>query len=117
MSDQAVTIVEKHPGLTVVRVQPERIDERSLAAMRAEVAAAGAGAPELPVALDLAKVAFMPSLSLGGLIQLAQVFKARQQRLVLVNLQAAVRETLVVTRLDRLFEIHHDLSSLTGGAG
>ncbi len=114
MPDQPVTIIEKLPDMVVVHVQPEKIDEYNLSVLRTETAAAGAESPSLPVALDLAKVAFMPSLSLGGLIQLSQLFKSRKQRLVLVALQPNVRETLVLTRLDRLFEIHSDLSALSG---
>lgn len=113
MPDPAVTIIETLPGIVVVRVQPETIDEASLAALRVETAAAGAAAPNHLVALDLSRVSFLPSLILGGLIQLAQVFKSRKQRLVLVGLQSSVRETLLVTRLDRVFEIQHDLAALT----
>lgn len=117
MSDSAVTIVERHPNVVVVHVQPETLDERNLAAVRANASAAGAESPQLPVALDMAKVGFMPSLSLGGLVQLQREFKARNQRLVLAGLQPAVRETMAITRLDRLFEIENDLTALTGPTG
>jgi anti-anti-sigma factor len=112
MSDTAVTIVERHPSAVVVRVQPERFDENNLPAVCANASAAGAEAPELPVLLDLTKVHFMPSLSLGGLVQLLRDFKARGQRLVLTGLQPIVRDTMAITRLDRLFEIQDDASSL-----
>lgn len=114
MSDSAVTMVERHPNVVVVRVQAERLDEGNLAAIRAETSAAGEESPQLAVVLDLAKVGFMPSLSLGGLVQLLQIFKVRGQRLMLTGLQPAVRETMAITRLDRLFEIQDDLSALTG---
>ena len=117
MADSKVTNVERHPGMVVVHVLPESLDEKSLSAMRADTSAAGAGSPQLPVVLDLAKVGFMPSLSLGGLVQLSREFKARGQRLVLTGLQPMVRETMAITRLDRLFEIQSDLSALTGPAG
>jgi anti-anti-sigma factor len=117
MSEQAVAIVERHPDLIVVHLQPEIIDERNLAAVHAAVAAAGSESPQLPVAVDMARVNFMPSMSLAGLIRLSQHFKSRKQRLVLVNMQAAVRETLVITKLDRLFEIRPDLSGLRGPQG
>jgi anti-anti-sigma factor len=117
MAEQATTIVERQPGLVVVRVQPESIDERNLAAVTGEVAAAGAESPQLPVAVDLGRVSFMPSLSLAGLIQLAQLFRSRKQRLVLINLQPPVRETLLITKLDRVFEIQHDLAALLSRLG
>jgi len=117
MSDSPVTVVERHPNVVVVRVQPDRLDETNLSAVRADAAAAGAESPQLVVVLDLAKVSFLPSLSLGGLVQLSQGFKARGQRLVLTGLQPSVRETIAITRLDRLFEIQNDLSTLIGATG
>ena len=114
MPDPTATIIERHPGVTVVRVQADRLDETNLTAVRAEVSAAGLDSPHLPVALDMSNIAFIPSLSLGGLVQLAQIFKARGQRLVLANLQPPVRQTITITRLDRLFEIQDDLSALLG---
>lgn len=114
MPDSTVTAVERHSNLVVVRVQAERLDETNLSAVRASTSAAGAEAPQLTVVLDLAKVTFMPSLSLGGMVQLVREFKARGQRLVLIGLQPFVREAMALTRLDRLFEIHDDLASLTG---
>ena len=117
MSDSKVTLIERYPNVVVVRVQAESLDETSLSTVRADTSAAGAESPQLTVALDLTKVGFLPSLSLGGLVQLQQEFKARGQRLVLSGLQQAVRETIAITRLDRLFEIHKDLSTLTGATG
>ena len=112
MSDAAVTVVERHPNVVVVHVQAESLDERNLSAVRADTSAAGAASPQLAVVLDLAKVGFMPSLSLGGLVQLQRELKARGQRFVLTGLRPAVRETMAITRLDRLFEIQDDFSSL-----
>lgn len=117
MSDTPETVVEKREGLIVVRILADKIDEGNLSKVRSAVGSAGAESPDLPVAMDMEKVAFVPSVSLGGLIQLYQLFKSRRQRLVLVNLQPAVRETLVLTRLDRLFEIQSDFSNLGGSAG
>jgi anti-anti-sigma factor len=114
MPDPTATVIERHPSAIVVRMQDDRLDETNLTAVRSEVSAAGADAPHLPVALDMSNVAFVPSLSLGGLVQLAQIFKARGQRLLLVNLQPPVRQTITITRLDRLLEIKDDLSTLLG---
>jgi anti-sigma B factor antagonist len=117
MPDSPVTVVERHPNVVVVHLQAERLDETNLATVRADVSAAGAESPQLAVALDMTKVGFMPSLSLGGLVQLSRELKGRGQRFVLTGLQPFVRETMAITRLDRLFEIHNDLSTLTGPTG
>lgn len=114
MPDPAVTIVEHNPRYTLVSIQPERIDETNLGALRAQTAEAGAAAPDVPVVLDLSRVGFLPSMSLGGLLQLAQLFKSRKQRFVLINLRPEVHQMVVITRLDRVFEIQSDLASVTG---
>lgn len=112
MAEPALTVIDRRADLVVVQVLSDRLDERNLSAVRADASAAGKESPGLPVVLDLSKVAFMPSLSLGGLIQLLQEFKARGQRLVLASVQPLVRETMALTRLDRLFEIQNDLTAL-----
>jgi anti-anti-sigma factor len=115
MPEPAVTIVEQRPDLVLVHIGVETIDERNLEAVCTGVAAAGLASPQLPVAVDFARVNFMPSMTMAGLIQLSRQFRSRKQRLVLVNLQPSVRESLVLMRLDRVMEIQHDLSALTGG--
>lgn len=117
MPDSTVTSVDRYPNLVVVHVQTERLDDTNLAVVRADVSTASAESPQMAVVLDMAEVRFMPSFSLGGLVQLSREFKARGQRLVLAGLQPFVRETFAITRLDRLFEIHDDLSTLTGPTG
>ncbi|MBP7936986.1 MAG: STAS domain-containing protein [Phycisphaerae bacterium] len=117
MPDSPSTIVERLPNFVVVRVLHESLDEKNLAAVRAETSAAGAESPQLAVVLDMTKVSFVPSLSLGGLVQLTREFKSRGQRFVLSGLQPLVRETLTITRLDRLIEINNDPAMLTGSSG
>lgn len=115
MPQQAVTTVEQRPDLVLVRVELDAIDERNLEAVQAEVGAAGAASPQLPVAVDMARVKFIPSVTMSGLILLSRQFRSRTQRLVFINLQPDVRAALAVMRLDRVLEIHHDLSGVTGG--
>ena len=117
MPDPAVTTVEQRPGVVVVRVEQNTIDEHNIHAIRADVTAAGTASPDLPVAVDLANVNFMPSITMAGLIQLAQQFRARKQRLAFVNLQPDVRDSLMLMRLDRVIELPRDISVLIGGLG
>ena len=105
MADQ--TELEQHAGAVVVRVTGGVLDETNLPSVRAAVGEAGERSPHEAVALDLQAVGFMPSVSLGGLIQLTHFFRARKQRFALVNVQPPVREML---RLDRIFEVHGSLS-------
>lgn len=111
MADTAATVIDYRPNATVVHVQSERLEEAALKSVRADTMAAGTSSPGLPVVLDMAKVVSLASLSLGGLVQLAQSFKARKQRFVLASLQPFVREVIALTRLDRVFEIVDDVSA------
>ncbi|MBX3381614.1 MAG: STAS domain-containing protein [Phycisphaeraceae bacterium] len=116
MPDSPLTQTQKLPGVVVVRVTAEKIDETNLSSLRSAVAMAGEQSPGDAVAIDMSNVTFMPSVSLGGLIQLSQLFKARKQRFFLAGLQPSVREMLVLTRLDRIFELRADLSEFESGS-
>lgn len=116
MADEA-TILERHPKAIIVRVQSETLDEKTTAAVRTATSAAAEADPQAAIILDLSRVAFLPSMSLGSLVQLSQACKANGRRLVLAGLQPFVRDLLAVTRLNRLFEIHDDVSTLLAGKG
>ncbi len=111
MPESPVTAIEPQPDVVVVRVLPERLDEQQLRQLQADVRAAAGTHPGLPFVLDLARVSFMPSMSLAGLIRLRAEFGARQQRLTLAGLQPQVRDVFVVTRLDRLFDLQDDVAA------
>ena len=109
MSQPTVTSVEKQPDAIIVHVQVERLEEDSSHQLQVDVLAAASESPQLPVVVDFAKVSFLPSLSLAALIRLATDFRGRHQRLMLAALQSEVRHVFVLTRLDRLFELHDDV--------
>ena len=56
--------------------------------------------------LDLSKVEFFPSVSLGSVVVLLNELKKHGQKFVLIGLGPVVRDALAITRLDKLFEIH-----------
>jgi anti-anti-sigma factor len=115
MPDSRLITIERRQNAVMIYVQPERLDEKDTAAIRTEVSAAAAESPQLTVVLDLAKVGFMPSLSLSELVLLLQELKGRGQRLVLSNLQPALRQLIAITHLDRVFELHDGTSGLPDG--
>jgi anti-sigma B factor antagonist len=112
MSDQQVTSISRRDDLVVAVVEQAEMDEASTGKMQAEVLAGAEQAQELPVVLDLSKVSFFPSLSLGAIVVLLNTLKKRGQKLILVGLQPPVREALALTRLDKLFEIRDDLEEV-----
>jgi anti-sigma B factor antagonist len=56
------------------------------------------------VVVDLSRVAILPSLALGLLVQISNMCKAREQRLKLVGLQPQIRQVFSITRLDGVFQ-------------
>ena len=58
--------------------------------------------------LDLTNVPLLDSSALGAIITTLQALKKGDGRLVLLNPQKAVKNVLMVTRLDSIFEIYQD---------
>ena len=112
MSEQQVVSITQRDDLVVAVVHQAQMDEEATGKMQAEVLAGAEPAVGLPVALDLSKVSFFPSLSLGAIVTMLKTLKARGQRLILVGLQPPVRESLTLTRLDKLFEIRDDVEEV-----
>jgi anti-sigma B factor antagonist len=112
MSDQQVTSISRRDDVVVAVVEQAEMDEVATGKMQAEVLAGAEQAKELPVVLDLSKVSFFPSLSLGAVVVLLNTLKKKGQKLILVGLQPPVREALAVTRLDKLFEIRDDVEEV-----
>lgn len=110
MSSPATTI-EQQDGVIIVHVQVKILDDANTKAVHADLAAAAAASPEMPAVLDLASVKLLPSLTLGMIVRMCNEFRARGQRLALAALQPAVRDVMMITRLDRVFEIHDDVPS------
>lgn len=103
---EPVVAFEPHDEIVHGVVQVNRLDEELTAEMQAAVIDAAAQDRTRPVVLDLSRLEFMPSLSLGAIVRAYGDCKKHGQRLILVGPQPSVRSALAVTRLDKLFEIH-----------
>jgi anti-anti-sigma factor len=57
------------------------------------------------VVLDLSRVQIVPSLGLGALVQISNKCRARKQRLKLAAVQPQVRQTMSITKLDRILDL------------
>ncbi|MHC4521325.1 MAG: STAS domain-containing protein [Planctomycetota bacterium] len=90
----------------LAKLQCAELDEAHASDMQKKTQAAAEESPDLAVVLDMSRVQFIPSLSLGALVTLLQHTKQRQQRFILVGLRPEVRQTFAVCRLDKLFEIY-----------
>jgi anti-sigma B factor antagonist len=104
-SSKASIAIEKINGALIARPQIKLMDENSLKALAAAIdEASGSDAGVTLVILDLSRVAIVPSLALGSLVQVANKCKARQQKLKLAGVQPQIRQIFTITRLDRVFQ-------------
>ena len=117
MSESPITSVENRPGLVLIRVLPDSIDDEQVDGLRADVRAAAAAHPASPCVLDLSGVKFVPSLALAAFIRLHTELSARGQRLILAGLQRHVRDVFIKTRLDRTFELQDDVAAAARSIG
>lgn len=117
MPESSIIAVEELPDYVVIHILADSLDEEKLQPLQSEVRAAADAAPGRPCVLDLARVSFLPSMSLAALVRLYGEFQARRQRLLLAAMQPQVREVFIMTRLDRLFELHDDLAAAARAVG
>jgi anti-anti-sigma factor len=111
MSEIKEIKIELSDEMVLAELQCSDMDEEHTADMQEKISAA-VEKSQLPVVLDMSKVEFMPSLSLGALISIMQKLKKNGQRFILAGLQSKVRETLTACRLDKLFEIFDSVDNV-----
>ena len=111
MSEPSIANIETLTDAILMHVEIERLDETSTRRLEAAIRQAATTSQGLPFVIDLAKVGFLSSLSLGALVRVALEFRNRQQRLTVATLQPAVREVFDVTRLGRILEVHTDVNA------
>jgi anti-anti-sigma factor len=80
-------------------------DDKSIKLMNQMIDEAADKAGVITVVLDLSRVQIVPSLGLGALVQISNKCRARQQRLKLAAVQPQVRQTMSITKLDRILDL------------
>jgi anti-anti-sigma factor len=106
MSEQTPVVpIEKVGSAIIARPQGKMIEDHELKTLMQGIDQMTAGESTLSlVVLDLSRVALVPSLVLGLLVQLSTKCKARGQKLKLAGATVQVRQVFAITRLDRVFE-------------
>ncbi len=113
---ETITQINADSDVVLVRVLVDRLDEESVKRFTEDVRSAAAASSSAAIVIDLSKVSFIPSLSLGALVRLSTDARSRQQRLILAGLQPDIRQVFIHTRLDRLFEMQSDVAAATKSA-
>ncbi len=116
MSEGTVTEIRPHEQALLVFIQRTSLDEMSTRTLVDDVLDAAAEKPHVPIVLDLSRVRFAPSGSLGLLVQLSKGFKLDGRRIAMIGFHKQVLETIRVTRLDAVLEIHDTLEQVLGSA-
>lgn len=111
MSD-VVAVIEPHDEALLIAVQKRFLDEVSTRRLTDEVLTAAAQRTGVPVVLDMSRVRFAPSVALGLLVQLSKSFKLDGRRIALIGIDRHVRDTIRVTMLHAVLEIHDTLEQV-----
>ena len=105
MSEQSVLQIQENENAVVATIQCSEFDHDTTARLRAEIDGFVAPTSTLPVLLDLSNVTFMPSMTLGVLIEISNRCKSQQRRLILVGVTPTVKDVFKLCKLDSFFEI------------
>src|SRR5215218_9118233 len=97
--------VETRDNAVIAHVNLKLFDDQTLKRMNQMIDEAAVKPGVIVVVLDLSGVQIVPSLGLGALVQLSNKCKARHQRLKLAAVQPQVRQTMSITKLDRILDI------------
>ena len=108
MPEAPVISIEHRPEAVIVRVLATELRKFEMDEICTGVDQALTLAPSLPFIFDLSNVAFMPSLAMGVLVGLNQEFRSRNQRIIFAGLQRNVRQSLEMSRVNRVITIIDD---------
>jgi len=116
MDDQALLQINRDPRATIVTIVCSEFDFQRTKQFRDEMAGASLGDANLPLILDLAQVRFMPSPTLGALVELRSRFAREKRSFKLAGIQPAIVQVLQTTGMLSLFEVCNNVDGAIGGA-
>ena len=103
-----------HDEAMVLTVQAERIDAASAVQLKNQFRDATDDTTGR-VIMDLNQVKFMDSSGLGAMVAVLKLLKGR--KLELAGLSPTVSKVFSLTRMDKVFMVHADVSSALAGLG
>ena len=104
MADEAIQIDHKD-NVIIVRVVTDELYGEVANHLLTQVSVATADVDAPRVVLDLSNVTFADSLSLGTLVKTASDLGKKGGKFIVAGAQDAVRRTLALTRMNKLFHI------------
>ncbi|HNO76790.1 MAG TPA: STAS domain-containing protein [Phycisphaerae bacterium] len=112
MEESANAIVRPHDDALIIEVQSKTLDESSTRELVDFVLGEASVRSGVPIVLDLAKVRFAPSVALGALVQMSKSFSFEKRRIALINVHKRITDTIRVTQLHRILELHFSLDDV-----
>jgi anti-sigma B factor antagonist len=106
--------VRKESGVTIVEfVDRNILDEANIQQIGEEIGALIDADPAPRLVISFSNVDHLSSAALGALITIHNRMKTKSGQLRLANIDPQIYEVFVITKLNKLFEIHENLEKAT----
>lgn len=115
MSDPAVMEVLPHDDVLLIAVRTRTLDDAKTPELIDGVLSAASQRPGVPIVIDMSAVRFAPSVALGAFVQLSKTLKMEARRIGLFGVERRVYNTMRVTQLNKVIEIHDTLEQFLAG--
>jgi len=112
MSDSTVCDIKTRDNVLLVTVQKRSLNDESVSRLVDDVHIAAAKHTAVPIVLDLTNLKFAPSVALGALVSMSKSYSLGGRRVALIGVSSRVKESIGVTRLDRVLEIRDTLEQV-----
>lgn len=115
MSDTPVIEILPHDEVLLIAVRARTLDDAKTPSLVDGVLSAASLRPGVPIVFDMSTVRFAPSVALGAFVQLSKTLKLEGRRIGLFGVERRVFNTMRVTQLDKVLEIHDTLERFLAG--
>lgn len=107
--------IQRDGPVTVIRFNDRNIlDEASIQAIGEEILRQVEASPSPKILIDFTNVDHLSSAALGTLITVNNKVRQRDGQLRLCNIDAQIYEVFVITKLNKLFQIHKGVPEAMG---
>ncbi len=110
MNESSVLQIQSDTRATIATILCDEFDFQRTNQFKSELGGVTGGDAKLPLILDLTKVGYMPSLTLGALVELRNQFAREKRPLTLVGMQPSIVKLMQTSGMLGLFEIRNNLS-------
>ena len=110
MSQQAVVQIQNDSRAMVATILCDEFDFHRTTQFRTEMGSAAGGDAKLPLILDLTKVGYMPSVTLGALVELRNQFARERRPLTLVGMQPSIVKLMQASGMLSLFDVRNNVA-------